>query len=394
MVKVAIKKSSSAPMSKSKPEPFCIECDKVLDENNKGISCERCGEAEGTNKCRNCLSISEDLFNELTDMSGNNTLHWFCPKCEKHVLKNNNDLRIEAIVQLLTQAMDKISNLEDALFASQMKFENKIMNRIDATDNKVQLLLDVTIPPTMNDTMSVVVDDTNAVNNNNAESNTVSNEGAGNVSAVQRQQLGGWSELFNRVSEVAAEVHAVKEATVMKSTADQEKPKVDDSTARSVVIYGLAESRTGINDTLLIDQLIKHLDNTLSIVSHKRLRKKSQTAQSNNSSLNKPIPLLVTLSTSFDRRKLLSLAPNLKSDSSYKSVFIKKALTTAELQETIDLRQKCTEANEILKKSDPLLEAKYSVVDGKIRRLTRVNESGSYKVDWKKIFTVAELPKN
>lgn len=245
-------------------------------------------------------------------------------------------------------------------------------------------MIDVTIPPTMNETMSDTVNESNLVSNAVSEGNDA-------PVSVQPVQRTGWNDLFHRVSEVAAEVHAVKEATFAKSKPDLQKQKVDDNTVRSVVVYGLQESRTGTNDTLLIDHLIKHLDSAISIDSHKRLRKK--TSPYNNDS-NKPAPLLVTLSTIFDRRKLLSLAPNLKSESSYKSVFIKKALSTAEMLESNELRQKCTAANEVLSQTDPLLESKFTVIDCKIRRLVRINDTGNYKVDWSKSFSASELPKN
>jgi hypothetical protein len=311
------------------------------------------------------------------------------------MFKQNNDMKIESVLQLLSQAMDRIASLENSIKASQNNFESNIMKRVETMDNKIQLLLDVTIPPTINETMSIV-----DANDSDIDTNIVS-EGSNNsiVPPTQPVQRTGWSALFQRVSEVAADVQAVKEATIANSKPDlQLKQNEDDSTVRSVVIYGLRESRTGTNDTLLIDHLIKSLDNTISVESHRRLRKKAPADSSSDatsaSTTNKAPPLLVTLSTNFDRRKLLSLARNLKSDNSYKSVFIKRALSVSELKESNELRQKCTHANEILLQTDPILESKFAVIDGKIRRMNRINDSRKYKVDWTKTFSASELTKN
>lgn len=139
--------------------------------------------------------------------------------------------------------------------------------------------------------------------------------------------------------------------------------------------------------------MIKNLDSSLSVESHKRLRKKNESESTDNTN-TKPHPILVTLSTVFDRRKILSLARNLKSCDGYRTVFIKKALTVNELKEITELRKKCTTANEILLKNDSQHETKYSVIDGKIRRLFRVTDTNTFKVDWTKVFQTSGLPKN
>lgn len=390
MVKVDRKQLRPNSIStKSRSEPVCIECQKNIDENVKSLICEKCGESENVRKCSECLSMSDNFYDELINLPGNNTVHWFCPKCEKTMFKQNNDMKIESVLQLLAQAMDRISSLENSIKASQINFESIIMKRVETVDTKIQLLLDVTIPPTINETMSVV-----DANDSDIDTNAVS-EGCNNVSVplTRPVQRAGWSALFHRVSEVAADVQAVKEATIISnSKPDQLKQNDDDNTVRSVVVYGLRESSTGINDTLLIDHLVKSIDSTISIESHKRLRKKAAADSSNGT--NKAAPLLITLSTVFDRRKLLSLAPNLRSNNSYKSVFIKKALSISELKEYNELRQKCTQANEVLVQTDPFLESKFAVIDGKIRRMTKVNDSGKYKVDWSKTFSASELTKN
>ena len=290
------------------------------------------------------------------------------------------------------------TNLETIIRSSQISaadFQNKVLNRIELTENKVQLLIDVNIPPAMNDTF----DETQKEDNQQTGLKSDSSYEVQTATTVVPAQRTGWSELFHRVSEVAAEVRAVKEATTInqvqpKSDQQQQQQlqqsKEDDSIARSVVVYGLPESR-GTNDTLLIDHLIKEIDSSLSVDSHRRLRKKTTISST------KPPPLLVVLSTVFDRRKLLSLAPNLKQIDQYSSVFIKKALSVSELKETTELRKKCAAANEILSQTDPLLETKYTVIDGKIRRLVRITDStetNSYKVEWSAIINLSDLPKN
>lgn len=408
MVKAKKKPRTASTSSKPKTsESVCIECHSVIDEKIKGIQCEKCGETEGIWKCSECLNISESVFDELVNMTGSNTLHWFCAKCEKVVMKPNDkhDMRIESVLQLLSQAMDRISSLESVIRSTQLsniEFENKLMSKIGATDNKVQLLTDVIVPPTLDDTMTVnntIIDDNNHTDEQQSSSSlSGTDEPSHTTSSVPVSvQRSGWSELFHRVSEVAAEVRAVKEATVVSKPSQpdqqqQQQPHKDDEAiiGRSVVVYGLPESRN-TNDTLLIDHMIKHLDSSVSVDSHRRLRKKSSPPVVDSS---KPPPLMIVLSTVFDRRKVLSLAPTLKSNESYKSVFIKKALTVNELQETTELRKKCAVANEKLSQEDPQLETKFVVIDGKIRRLVRITDTDNYKVDWSKIIQLTELPKN
>ena len=395
MVKVAKKKRTASTASHSKADSTCHGgCNKELDENTKAIKCERCGEQEGTWKCIECLSMSENFFDELTNLSGNNVLHWYCNKCEKAKQNEKHDIRIESVLQLLTQAMDRISSLENVI-VSYSDVQNKIIDRIESADNKIQLLVDVTIPPPiMNDTMSVTVHEntnTEATNSSDTTSDDIFSQSQ--PATVVRNTC--WSDLFNRVSEVAADVQAVKQATITNSTKpEQPKPK-DDNTNRSVVIYGMPESKNDTNDTLSIDRLIKQLDNSISIDTHRRLRKKQPNQNTESNTLNnKPVPILVTLSSNFDRRKLLSLAPNLKSYNHYKGIYIKRALSESELQETMELRQKCSTANEILRNTDPNLESKFSVVDGKIRRMVKITDSENYKVDWSKVISASDLPKN
>ena len=395
MVKVK-RKTRTASSSRSKTDSVCYECNAIIDDA-KALQCERCGETEGVWKCQKCLSVSDNFYEELVNLPVNNSFHWFCNKCEKNVLKPN-EIRIESVLQMLSQAMDKITNLETIIRSSQISaadFQNKVLNRIELTENKVQLLIDVNIPPAMNDTF----DETQKEDNQQTGLKSDSSNEVQTATTVVPAQRTGWSELFHRVSEVAAEVRAVKEATTInqvqpKSDQQQQQQlqqsKEDDSIARSVVVYGLPESR-GTNDTLLIDHLIKEIDSSLSVDSHRRLRKKTTISST------KPPPLLVVLSTVFDRRKLLSLAPNLKQIDQYSSVFIKKALSVSELKETTELRKKCAAANEILSQTDPLLETKYTVIDGKIRRLVRITDStetNSYKVEWSAIINLSDLPKN
>lgn len=392
MVKVKRKIRSTA-AAKSKSESTCYECNSIIDENAKALQCERCGESEGVWKCKNCLSVSDSFYEELVNLPVNNSLHWFCNKCEKIVLKSNDksDMKIESVLQLLSQAMDKINSLESIIRSSQVTaadFENRIMNRIESTESKIQLLIDVNIPPTLNET---TFDETQRDEHQSTEQKSSDTDEI--LTAAVPVQRSGWSELFHRVSEVAAEVRAVKEATAVnkpKSVQQQQQNKEDDTVGRSVVVYGLQESRA-TNDTLLIDHLIKQLDSSLSVDSHRRLRKKSATP---NTASMKPPPLLVVLSTVFDQRKLLSLAPCLKSHDNYRSVFIKKAMSVNELQETTELRRKCAAANEIMLKDDPLLETKYTVIDGKIRRLVKITDSNNYKVEWSTIIHLSDLPKN
>lgn len=296
--------------------------------------------------------------------------------------------------------MDKINSLENTIRSSQItatEFENKVMTRIESTENKIQLLLDVTIPPTLNDS-TFVETQTDEHQDNKQNSDGIAEAPAASTIVPPPVLRTGWSELFHRVSEVAAEVRAVKEATAVNVNQQQPKsdqPKQqqkpdDDNIARSVVVYGLPDSRA-TNDTLVIDHLIKQLDNSLSVDSHRRLRKKATTESSASA---KPPPLLVVMSTEFDRRKLLSLASNLKQLDQYKSVFIKKALSVSEYHETTELRRMCATANEILSKTDPELETKYTVIDGKIRRLVRITDTSNYKVEWSAVINQSDLPKN
>lgn len=395
MVKVK-RNTRTASSSRSKSDSVCYECNAIIDDA-KALQCERCGDREGVWKCQKCLSVSDNFYDELVNLPVNNSFHWFCNKCEKNVLKPN-EIRIESVLQMLSQAMDKITNLETIIRSSQISasdFQNKVLNRIELTESKVQLLIDVNIPPTLYDT---TFDETQKEDNQQTELKSDGSNEVQTATTVVPLQRTGWSELFHRVSEVAAEVRAVKEATTINQVQpksvqqqqQQQQSKEDDSIARSVVVYGLPESR-GTNDTLLIDHLIKEIDSSLSVESHRRLRKKTTTAST------KPPPLLVVLSTVFDRRKLLSLAPNLKQLDQYRSVFIKKALSVSELKEITELREKCAAANEILSQTDPLLETKYLVIDGKIRRLVRLTDStetNSYKVEWSAIINLSDLPKN
>ena len=399
MVKVKRKTRSTSSAAKSKGESLCCECNSAHGDGVKALQCERCGDTEGTWKCKNCLSVSDEFYDELLNLPVNNSFHWFCSKCEKIVQKSS-DLRIESVLQMLSQAMDKINSLENTIRSSlttATEFENKVMTRIESTENKIQLLLDVTIPPTLNDS-TFVETQTDEHQDNKQNSDGIAEAPAASTIVPPPVLRTGWSELFHRVSEVAAEVRAVKEATAVNvnqqqpksdQSKQQQKPD-DDNIARSVVVYGLPDSRA-TNDTLVIDHLIKQLDNSLSVDSHRRLRKKATTESSASA---KPPPLLVVMSTEFDRRKLLSLASNLKQLDQYKSVFIKKALSVSEYHETTELRRMCATANEILSKTDPELVTKYTLIDGKIRRLVRITDTSNYKVEWSAVINQSDLPKN
>ena len=396
MVKVK-RKARSCTTTKSKSESTCCECNSVFDDNSKGVHCERCGDSDGTWKCHNCMSVTESFFDELINLPVNNTLHWFCNKCEKAIMKCSGaggDLAVGSVLQLLTHAMDKINNLESMMRASQhaaTDFETKVMNRIESTEHKLQVLVDVNFPPVLNDK---TFDDTQTVDHESDENKSGDADEAALTAAAPVQPRTGWSELFHRVSEVAA-VRAVKEATIVVNKQPVPGPiKEDDSVGRSVVVYGLPESRS-TNDTLAIDHLVKQLDSSLSVESHRRLRRKSaDTDTAATTTTTKPPPLLVVLSTVFDQRKILSLARNLKSHGNYKAVFIKKALSVTEMQDVNELRRKCTAANEILSKNDPLLESKFAVIDGKIRRLVKITDSDKYKVEWSAVVSLSDLPKN
>lgn len=397
------RKARSCTASKSKSESTCCECNSIFVDETRGVQCERCGDSEGTWKCLSCMSVTEDCYDELINLPVNNTLHWYCNKCEKAIMKSSGagcDLAIGSVMQLLTQALDKIYNLESMIQSSQnaaTDFETKVMNRIESTENKLQVLVDVNFPPVLND--DTTFDDSQTVEQ---EQHKTSGDADDVVPAAPAPLRTGWSELFHRVSEVAAEVRAVKDATntVVNKQQQQQQQLVpgpikdNDTVVRSVVIYGLPESRA-TNDTLAIDHLVKQLDSTLSVESHRRLRKKSaDTAETTSMATTKPPPLLVVLSTVFDQRKLLSLSRNLKSFGNYKAVFVKKALSVSEMQDVNELRRKCTAANEILSKNDPHLETKFAVIDGKFRRLVKITDSDKYKVVWSAVINLSDLPKN
>lgn len=115
------------------------------------------------------------------------------------------------------------------------------------------------------------------------------------------------------------------------------------------------------SDTLLMDHLIHGLDSTISDSTHRRLRSK----QANTQQSSVIPPLLVTLGSQFDQTKLLSLALRLKSHPQFKSVFIKRALTSVELQEVSKLRKLCEQANSV--NTSVPRDFKYLILDGKIR---------------------------
>lgn len=168
-------------------------------------------------------------------------------------------------------------------------FESKIMNRIESNESKLQLLIDVNIPPALNDTTF-------------DEIHGRDEQKSGDKDEVQIVadpiQCTGWNELLHCVSEVAADVRAVKEAATVNKPPPvqlQQQPddKEDDTIGRSVVIYGLQES-SATSNTLMFEHLIKQLDSSLPIDSKKSLTPGT-----------KPPPLLVVLSSEFDRHKLL-----------------------------------------------------------------------------------------
>ena len=398
MVKArAAKKTAraSASVSRSKQEcTYCCGCQKLIDDDVNALQCEYCGDKDGVWKCSECLSISDELYEELRNQPVNGSLRWFCNKCEKKILKpaEKSDLKIDSVLQLLMKATEKIEQLEGViktLQESSKVFEEKISKRIDCTDGKLQLLLDTNVP--LNDTMSdeelVMNSDIQAICGTNSQpsvSGIVKDESDLKVPTVKRN----WSGLFKCLSDVTSDVRALKEATV----ADTVKPEHSnsDEVGRSVVVYGLPELKDR-SDTLVIDDVIKSLDSSISVESHKRLG--TRNVQSNEGSQQaKFCPTLIQLSTKFDQRKLLSLAANLKSNEKYRTVFIKKALSPTELNEVKELRLKCKAANDVLYSRDPQMEIKYSVIDGKIRRLFRSAES--YKVDWSKVFSVEDISKN
>lgn len=210
--------------------------------------------------------------------------------------------------------------------------------------------------------------------------------GAAVASAQKR-----WSDLFKCISEVSTEMKAMRGPNTATTGTKAQLPmnsETDDIT-RSVIIYGLSEKK-GVSDALLVDEVIKGLDATISVNSHRRLKKK--TTGETSATQSKSAPILVILTTNFDRVKLLSLSSRLKNSSKFSSVFIKKALTRTELDDVNIMRQACTEANCRLKIQDPELETKYSVIDCKIRRLVR--SADTYKVDWSKTFSISDISKN
>lgn len=404
MVKAkSLKKSTRLTASTSKTKmdcSCCVSCQKLVGDDVRALQCDKCGDSDGVLKCSECFSMSDELYDELMDLPTAGSLRWYCVKCEKSMFKSadRSDMKLDAVLKLLAQATEKITKLEDvirALQESSKVFEENVSKKMESTDNKVQLLLDINVPlndTAMDDDGEVVVN-TQLSNDNDGDNlsstSTVVNSKCNTGSAFPVAQK-SWSGLFKCLSSVTTDVRALKEAATAKS---DQSPASSDETIRSVVVYGLPELRDR-NDTLLIDDVVKSLDGSISVASHRRLRAKSDNSPllSDDGGSSKPPPTLIVLTTAFDQRKLLSLSSNLRSSEKFKSVFIKKALTRSELGDLKELRQKCRIANDAMHVKDPQMEVKYSVIDGKIRRLFR--SADTYKVDWSKVFSANDLQKN
>ena len=421
MVKVkTLKKGtrSTASGSKSKSEnTCCCDCQKELDDDAQALQCEKCGETEGVWRCCECLRISGELYDLLVSQSDNNHLHWFCTKCEKSVFRPpaKTDAKIDTVLQVLAQALERIEALERSVNApvsacrdiedklklldeklvdirrSQNTLEssvNESHKTTKAVQDQLQLLADLTVPPSELFNTTLQADDCDGAGGGVAGVKLGEDEETRGtvVTSVQKR----WSDLFKCISDVSTEMKAVRSTTKVDAELkiQQLKQSESDDTTRSVVIHGLCEQK-GIGDALLIDEIIKSLDATISVSSHRRLRKRTAAS---DTSPGKSAPILVNLTTSFDRVKLLSLSSRLKSSGKFSSVFIKKALTRGELDEVNAMRQACKDANDRLMKDDHELETKYSVIDCKIRRLFR--SADTYKVDWSRTFTISDVSKN
>jgi hypothetical protein len=233
--------------------------------------------------------------------------------------------------------------------------------KLAAIDEKVQLLLDLSMDQV------------------NATTTGISKPGSTTLSKP-------WNELFGKLDNVNNAVDSMRQ-TFTSSTTKKDIHTVDNDTTRSVVVYGLPES-SDTHDTSLVEQLIHSLDPNLSISKFRRLKSKRVSHQA--SIYTGPVPVLIVLATEFDQRKLLSLAPKLRSSANYKHVFIKQALSTEEQLQLSKLRKQCHDLNDANFLSDPDYATKLVVLDGKVRVSTKQSD-GKWKPDWKNVIEANQI---
>jgi hypothetical protein len=317
---------------------FCKVCKRTLTDDTPALQCEGC-RSDHAWICVSCLGMPLTYYQLL--MKDDKGICWFCDNCRPKAVPSR-----------------------------------KLETALSAIDSKIQLLLDLSIPST--DGKDVSGD------------NGVLDE----PSALARP----WNKLFGQIADVGASVNSavdnIKQCVTANlnkqpnSTPATKSSDTKDDVTRSVVIYGLHESKD-IHDITLIDQLVHGLDAGLSISSFRRLRPK-KSSSTPSVGLSGPPPVMLVMSTEFEQRKLLALAPNLRASDSFDKVFVKQALTSDEMLTISKLRTQCRQINEDNFHVDPSWNTKLVVLDGKIRA-SRKQSDGSWKADWKTVVSSEQL---
>jgi hypothetical protein len=234
--------------------------------------------------------------------------------------------------------------------------------KLTAIDDKLQFLIDMTLPVSTN-------------GGGDPDHNTAFTK--------------PWNELFGKITDASNTIDSIKHTFTTTSASTGAKPMSKPNTnadeiPRSVVVYGLPESNT-TQDTENVDQIVHALASNITISKFRRL--KSKRAEPSHTG---PAPLMITLATEFDQRKLLALAPQLKLHQRFKKVYIKQALSTSEQLEVTHLRQQCKQLNDANLSIDPNYDIKLVVLDGKARVSTR-QPDGKWKADWKSVINLNQL---
>ena len=100
--------------------PLCSGCRTSITDDVRALQCEK-----GNNckiwKCAECLSISQELYDQLTSDDGAR-LRWFCDQCDKSVTEETVDdktlcSRMEALLGKMENILGRVSDVEKKLEA-------------------------------------------------------------------------------------------------------------------------------------------------------------------------------------------------------------------------------------------------------------------------------------
>jgi hypothetical protein len=111
--------------AKAADAPSCGKCGRLICSDTKALQCEKC-EGSDNWRCIECLDMKPDMYELLVGNDGRD-LHWFCEGCEGALLSasaplgtapqatQTSDKRIEEILSLLTQVLNKFVFIETQL---------------------------------------------------------------------------------------------------------------------------------------------------------------------------------------------------------------------------------------------------------------------------------------